>query len=173
MNAPAPKRPLVHWVDLVALLAFGVLMFVVLLQFFTRYVLNDSVGWTEEMARYLLVATAYAGSASALLRGGHVFLEATYRLSPPANARPMALFTELLGACYHGLLALLALELALETEQRMVSVDAPKSLVYAFVAASLAVSTVHGGIRTARRLRQTSAEVLEEIERSATREGGA
>jgi hypothetical protein len=32
-------------------------------QFVTRYVLNDSASWTEEIARYLLIGTVFVGAS--------------------------------------------------------------------------------------------------------------
>ena len=46
----------------VALGFFWVLGVTVFYQFFTRYVLNDSAAWTEEIARYLLIATVFTGA---------------------------------------------------------------------------------------------------------------
>ena len=59
----------IHWVDIPAILLFLALAGVVLLQFLSLYVLNDSVAWTEEIARYLLIGVAYAGSLTALRKG--------------------------------------------------------------------------------------------------------
>jgi len=43
--------------DYVSFVIFWVLGVVVFAQFFSRYVLNDSIAWTEEIARYLLIAS--------------------------------------------------------------------------------------------------------------------
>ena len=54
---------------------FGVLFSVVFLQFFTRYVLNDSIAWTEEAARYLLILLGFAGAIRCQAVGSHIVLE--------------------------------------------------------------------------------------------------
>jgi TRAP-type C4-dicarboxylate transport system permease small subunit len=48
----------------VALLFFWALGLTVFYQFFTRYVLNDSAAWTEEIARYFLIATVFTGASN-------------------------------------------------------------------------------------------------------------
>ncbi len=54
---------------------FGLLFGVVFLQFFTRYVLNDSIAWTEEAARYLLITLGFAGAIRCQAVGSHIVLE--------------------------------------------------------------------------------------------------
>jgi hypothetical protein len=44
-----------HPEDWVAIVLFWGLALIVFLQFFTRYILNDSFAWTEEIARYGLI----------------------------------------------------------------------------------------------------------------------
>ena len=44
-----------HPENWIAFVLFWALAFIVFLQFFTRYILNDSLAWTEEIARYGLM----------------------------------------------------------------------------------------------------------------------
>ena len=60
--------PIEAWV---ALLFFWALGLTVFYQFFTRYVLNDSASWTEEIARYLLIATVFTGAAIGVAKNNH------------------------------------------------------------------------------------------------------
>lgn len=155
-------------IDLPALLAFLMLLGVVFLQFFARYVLNDSPGWTEEISRYLLIATVYLGSITAIRKGEHIFLEFLYRRMPVENAKTLTVFAESLGVMYHLGLAALALRLAIDSEQRMVSVAAPKSLVYAIVSAALLAAAWYSVKRLSRRLRQTNQQILADVESEAS-----
>ncbi len=60
------------WEDWIVLAVFWALAVVVFYQVFTRYVLNDAAGWTEEIARYLLVAVTFLGGAMAVRRNTHI-----------------------------------------------------------------------------------------------------
>ncbi len=54
---------------------FWALAFIVFLQFFTRYVLNDSLAWTEEIARYGLMWVTFIGGAMVTRRNTHIAVE--------------------------------------------------------------------------------------------------
>jgi TRAP-type C4-dicarboxylate transport system permease small subunit len=69
------------WCGLLLLWVMGGLVFT---QFFSRYVLNDSVAWTEEVARYLLISLTFIGSATAVRRGSHIRVELLENLLPGA-----------------------------------------------------------------------------------------
>ncbi len=161
-------HPRIHWIDLPALVLFVALAAIVLLQFLSRYVLNDSVAWTEEIARYLLIGVAYAGSITALRKGEHIFLEVIYRRVNPASVKPLAVLADVVTVVFHAVLTLLAAGLTLAADRRMISVDLPKSIVYGFVTAALLAATVVAVRQLARRLRQSSEEILRDIEEAAS-----
>jgi TRAP-type C4-dicarboxylate transport system permease small subunit len=65
--------------------AFGfcwVLALVIFHQIFTRYALNDSASWTEEIARYLLICTVFIGAAIGVRKNNHIQVDFLYRIFP-------------------------------------------------------------------------------------------
>lgn len=161
-----------HWSDTPALLLFGLLAAVVLLQFVSRYVLNDSVAWTEEIARYLLIGSAYFGSLLALRRRGHIFLEIIFRRTSDANVKALALLTDAATVIFHGIVTVLAVRLALVADRRMISVDLPKNIIYGIVAIAMLAATVVAVRNLLERARMSPVEIRHAIEDSAAGEGG-
>lgn len=81
------------WIGLALLWGTGLLVFT---QFFSRYALNNSVSWTEEMARYCLIALTFIGAAGAVRRGSHIRVELLESLLPlPARRVLQALLDAL------------------------------------------------------------------------------
>ena len=69
---------------------FWLLALNIFYQFFTRYALNDSAAWTEEIARYLLICTVFIGMAAAVRMNRHIHVDFFYRLLPPAVGRVLS-----------------------------------------------------------------------------------
>lgn len=159
-----------HWLDIPALVLFVVLGAVVFLQFLSRYVLNDSVAWTEEISRYLLIGVAYAGSVTALRKQGHILLDVIYRRVNAASVKPLAIMVGFISVVFHATLTLLAAKLAFAADRRMISVDLPKSLIYGFVAITLLFATLISLRQLIRRVGQDTEQIQREIDRSATGE---
>src|SRR5678815_497893 len=68
--------------DWASLAFFWLLGLCVFYQFFTRYALNDSAAWTEEIARYLLICVVFMGIAAATRKNTHIQVDIFYRLIP-------------------------------------------------------------------------------------------
>jgi len=68
--------------DYLVLIVFWALAGVVFAQFFSRYVLNSSITWTGEIARYLPICVGFAGSIMAVRKNSHIFVEVFYRFMP-------------------------------------------------------------------------------------------
>jgi TRAP-type C4-dicarboxylate transport system permease small subunit len=128
--------------DWIAFVVFWALALVIFYQFFTRYALNDSASWTEEIARYLLIATAFVGAAINTRRNNHIQVDFFYRLLPKWFGRPMSVFVDgarvlFLGYCVGLTLALMGRI----GGQRMAIIDWPMGLVYGFVCAGFMLMT--------------------------------
>lgn len=129
--------------DSVVLVLFWVLAGVVFLQFFSRYVLNDSIGWTEEIARYLLIGVTFVGAALAVRKNSHIAVEFFYRYLPGAWGRALSTLVDLLGVVFFGLSAWITAKLALKTNQKMASVELGKDVVYWIVFVAFVVMTLY------------------------------
>ena len=132
-----------RWDDALVMVIFWTLAFVVFLQFFTRYVLNDSLGWTEEIARFLLIAVTFTGSVMAVRKSAHIAVEFLYRWVPRPLRRIAQALIDLVSVSFYATLAYLSGQLAGRTRQMMVSIDVPKSVVYWFVAACFAAMALY------------------------------
>ncbi|MEP7032121.1 MAG: TRAP transporter small permease [Pseudolabrys sp.] len=125
-----------HPEDWIALVLFWSLAFIVFLQFFTRYVLNDSLAWTEEIARYGLMWVAFIGGAMVTRKNTHIAVELLSNVMKPSPLRSALLAS--VDAIKLGFLALLAYFSVTIIErmaiQRMTVFDLPMSYVYAGVA---------------------------------------
>lgn len=154
-------------VDLPGLLALWLLAAIVFLQFFTRYVLNDSLAWTEEIARYVLIIVAFLGAVTVSRKGTHIFLEFFYRYLPPFLCKWLAVLMEALTLFFWGYLSVLAVKLALQTKTKMASAEIPKSLLYWAVAAGLAAMAVFSLLWLLRKIRQTPEDIRADLEEHA------
>ena len=128
--------------DWTAFAIFWVLALVIFYQFFTRYALNDSASWTEEIARYLLIATAFVGGAINVRKNNHIQVDFFYRLLPRWITRPMSTFVDAARIAFLAYCIWLTVALIGKIgAQRMAIVDWPIGILYGFVAFGFALMT--------------------------------
>ena len=159
-----------RWTDIPALIAFWGLAGIVFMQFFTRYVLNDSLAWTEEIARYVLILVAFSGAIIATRKGTHIFLEFFYRFIPPLMGKILSILVEIGNVAFWGYLAWLGIELSNKTRTKMASIPIPKSLVYWAATVCLAVMAIYAAFWVIKKIRQSPDQILREIEEHALSE---
>jgi TRAP-type C4-dicarboxylate transport system permease small subunit len=117
--------------DWIVLAVFWILAFVVFYQVFTRYVLNDAAGWTEEIARYLLIAVTFLGGAMAVRRGTHIQVDFVYRLVPRTAGRVLATCVDAVRIAFFGYAVWLTwLLIERIGTQRMAVIELPIGLVF-------------------------------------------
>jgi TRAP-type C4-dicarboxylate transport system permease small subunit len=81
--------------DWVAMLLFWVMAAFVFLQFFTRYVMNDSFAWTEELAVYCLIGVVFIGSSMCVRTNRHIQVDVLYRWLPKPVGRVLSTLVDI------------------------------------------------------------------------------
>ncbi|MFT7371317.1 MAG: TRAP-type C4-dicarboxylate transport system permease small subunit [Octadecabacter sp.] len=123
--------------DIPLLLIFTALFTTVFLQFFTRYVLNDSLSWTEEAARYLLIILTFTGALKCQVLDSHIRLEFIDNLVGDYIEK-LKFIALILTTFFFGVLAWSMVILAKQTSfQKMVSLPYPKYYFYAILTVAL------------------------------------
>jgi TRAP-type C4-dicarboxylate transport system permease small subunit len=125
--------------DIPSLLVFAALFLTVFLQFFTRYVLNDSLSFTEELARYLLIVLTFVAAIRCQLRDSHIRLELVDDLAS-RFLTPLKLLSLTLSTAFFGVFAYALWGLASRTWRlQMISLPFPKYYLYVLVLIALAI----------------------------------
>jgi TRAP-type transport system small permease protein len=134
--------PVEAWI---AFAFFWVLALNVCYQFFTRYFLNDSAGWTEEIARYPLICTVFMGISAAVRDDRHIHVDFLYRLIPRPVGRILSTLVDLLQVAFFAYAALLTWQMMEKMgNYKMTIVDLPMNLIYGVCLFGFACSAVRG-----------------------------
>ena len=127
----------------VALGFFWLLALTVFYQFVTRYVMNDSASWTEEIARYLLIAVVFVGATIGVAKNAQIQVDFFYRHMPAALGRWLSRAVDVLRVAFFAAAVFLTAEMMLKlgSNTRMTVVDAPMNVVYGVVLLGFAAMT--------------------------------
>lgn len=127
----------IKWIDAPAFIVFWTLLIIVFIQFFTRYVLNNSLSWTEEIARYLLILLGFVGSVTCVRKRSHIYLEFFYRFLSPGVVKWIVIFVTFINTAFFAYAGIVCIELAQRTHhQSMTSINLPKGIIYWIVTVS-------------------------------------
>ena len=123
--------------DWLTLVVFWGMALCVFLQFFTRYVLNDSLAWTEEIAINCLVVVVFLGSVWCVRRSRHIQVDVLYHYLPPRVARVLATLVDLVRVLFLAYACwLLWRYVGIVAGERMVTIDLPRGIVFYAVLAA-------------------------------------
>ena len=126
-----------------ALGIFWILGAVVFYQFFTRYVLNDSAAWTEEIARYLLIAVVFTGATIGVTKNNHIQVDFFYRFMPARMGRALAITVDVVRTAFFAAAVVLTILMMMKLgNSRMTMVDLPMNWVYGVCMIGFAVMTL-------------------------------
>jgi TRAP-type C4-dicarboxylate transport system permease small subunit len=117
--------------DWAAFALFWVMAAVVFYQVFTRYVMDDPAGWTEEIARYFLVAVVFVGAAMSVRKNNHIQVDYFYRLMPKAMGRVLSTMVDVVRCLFLGYASWLTWQLLQRIgNQPMAVIDLPVGWVF-------------------------------------------
>lgn len=116
----------------IALGIFWMLGLTVFYQFVTRYVMNDSAAWTEEVARYMLVGVVFIGAAIGVAKNTQIQVDFFYRHMPAAMGRWMSRAVDVLRILFFVAAVVMTVQMMLKigSRTRMTVVDLPMNVVY-------------------------------------------
>lgn len=141
--------------DWVCLAFFWAMTGLVVVQFLTRYVLNDSFAWTEELAVYCLIPVVFIGAASCVRRSRHIQVNLLYRWLPGRAGRAMATAVDVLRSVFFAYAAWLIARFALMVaDEPMTTLPWNKSHVYWLAFAGMALMAARSVQVSVQHLRQ-------------------
>ncbi|MCX5592664.1 TRAP transporter small permease [Alcaligenes endophyticus] len=132
------------FLEWVATVAVAVVMVLVLVQIFYRYVMNDPIGWTQEMSVFATMLVVMLGAAIAFRRNEHIAVTFFVDLFP----RPIQLLlTVLANLVTMGFLGMLSYQSWLLSKRAMMQVSPttgiPVGVVVLFVTIGCALSVLY------------------------------
>jgi TRAP-type C4-dicarboxylate transport system permease small subunit len=112
-------------------------------QFFTRYALNSSASWTEEIARYLLICVVFIALAWAVRDNRHIHVDILYRMLPVAVCRVLATLVDLVRIAFFLYAVVLTVQMMQKMgNYRMTIIDLPMNSVYGVCAVGFAFAAI-------------------------------
>lgn len=117
--------------DWITLAVFWMMALCVFLQFFTRYVLNDSYAWTEEIATYCLVVIVFLGSAMCVRLSRHIQVDFLFRYLNAGVARVLSTVIDIVRVAFFAYAIKLVWRfIGIVADEPMTTIQYPKGIFY-------------------------------------------
>lgn len=128
-----------------SIFAMGITMaLVVVIQVFFRYVLNHSLFWSEELARYLLIWLTFLGTSSAYFRHVHPGVDILYSRMPVKLKHLSAILVHLVSICIFGVMIVFGVKFAWFVRfQISPALSLPKWIIAGIIPVSGLVLMIH------------------------------
>ena len=139
------SRSVNHWVEYV-LFGLGFAMSVVVaVQVFFRYALNDSLFWSEELARYLLVWLTFLGASVAYRRNIHPGVDIVYTRMPASIQRTISIFIHFISTVLFGVMIFYGIQFSYFVRlQISPALYLPKWIVFSIIPLNGIIFMIHG-----------------------------
>lgn len=137
-------RVVARWERGAAVSLLGITVVIVILQVFFRYVLNSSLSWSEEAARYLFIWAALLGFSSSVEAGRLFSFEMLAARLPPAGRRVCAALFAIAAIAFLWALVVHGGSLVAKTmSQSSPAMSMPMALAYAALPVSGVLIALH------------------------------
>ncbi|MEW6672858.1 MAG: TRAP transporter small permease [Thermodesulfobacteriota bacterium] len=118
---------------------------IVAVEVFSRYVLNHSLFWSEELARYLLVWLTFLGASVAYHRRAHPGIDTVTLLLPDNLKKKAAICVHLVSLALFGVMIVYGCQFAYFVRlQISPALYLPKWIIYSIVPFSGGILVLHG-----------------------------
>lgn len=129
--------------DVVCIGLLAAVLFVMGLGVFFRYVLNDSLTWTEEISRYGLVYITYIGCAVGVRRRSHIRIDLIERLIPSQARTVLTCLVDLLSLVFFAYMTVKTVQImGILHNTRSAAAGIPMSYIYLAILAGFVLSIV-------------------------------
>lgn len=157
-----PSRP-EDYISVVVMLA---LLGDVLLQVVTRYVFNNPLGWTEEIARYLLMLLTFVGCPIAVRKNTNISLDFIYTKLPGSVKQVLSVLASFVELVFYIMGIVFSVQMCSFSRGRyLVTIKISKVVLYGIIAAAFAVMTY-------RCLLRILSQILQMTKKTDSGEGG-
>jgi TRAP-type C4-dicarboxylate transport system permease small subunit len=144
-NLHSISRFLNRWIEY---LLFGLgfsMAVIVAVQVFFRYVLNQSLFWSEELARFMLVWLTFLGASVAYYRGVHPGIDMLFTRLSAGWQRVVAVIVHLICIAFFGVMIVYGIQFSYFVRlQISPALYLPKWIIFAVIPVSGAILLVHG-----------------------------
>lgn len=138
-------RIVVKATSIIVVLLLVLMTGVILAGVFARYVMNDSLTWTEEVARYAMIWLSFLGGGLVFRHGGHIAIDMLTQKIPPGFARNAVLgLSQSVILVFLGVLLWKGLEtLGNSSEMTTAALQLPMTVPYAAIPVGAALMVYH------------------------------
>lgn len=159
-QANAPVRNILNAVEEgISVLAMLILIAVICLQVFCRYVLQNSLDWTEEMARYMVIWSVLFGCSFAMRTGQHLELSILRNFVGPGAKKALECLSCLVCLGFSGIMIYAGMESVINihwSEQLTPAMHLPAWIIWMAMPVGFALMGIQALLRCVDTLRKNT-----------------
>ena len=126
-----------------------IIVTVMVVQVFYRYVLNNSIIWSEEFCMVILIWLGFFCISTEVYRGGHMSIEVLYNKFPPKVKLFCDILRNVIITLFSGVMIVYTIKVALIVGKKKLPISQlPKVLIYVPVIACAVLMTAYGIVLT-------------------------